>query len=229
MNLDVAEKLRRIRTTLPPGVRLVAVSKYHSVEDVMAVYNEGQRVFGESREQELSKKVRALPQDIEWHFIGHLQTNKVRFIVPYIAMIETVDSVRLLNEIDRQAAQCNRTIDVLLELHIAEEDTKYGFTLDACREYLATGEWKKLSHVRIRGLMMMASNVSDEGQIKKEMMMASNFFDELKERFFSDIDYFGERSWGMSGDYRIAAVCNSTLVRIGSAIFGERAYAPQVL
>lgn len=227
MGLGVAEKLRQVQETLPSGVRLVAVSKYHPMEDIMSAYNEGQRIFGESHEQELTKKAQALPQDIEWHFIGHLQSNKVKFIAPYISMIEAVDSVKLLREINKQAAKCNRVIDVLLELHIAKEETKYGFTLDACREYLATGEWKEMAHVRIRGLMMMASYVPDEAQIEAEMMLASDFFDELKNRFFSDVSYFNERSWGMSEDYHIAVRCHSTLVRIGSAIFGERIYPSQ--
>lgn len=224
MNTDVAANLRGILTTLRPGVRLVAVSKYHPDEYIEAAYNEGQRVFGESHVQELSKKQLSLPKDIEWHFIGHLQTNKVKYIAPYISMIHAVDSVKLLKEINKQAAKHGRVIDVLLELHIAEEETKYGFTPDACREMLETGEWRELRNVRICGLMMMASNVDDESQIKSEFNTAAELFDELKTKYFSDDDSFRERSWGMSHDYKIAMQCRSTMVRIGTSIFGERVY-----
>ena len=163
-----------------------------------------------------------LPKDIQWHFIGHLQTNKVRLIAPYITMIEAVDSEKLLLEIEKQAARNHRVIDVLLELHIAEEATKYGFSLSDCRQWLAQGQWQNLEHVRICGLMMMASNVDDEAQIREEMTLASRFFDEVKSQYFADAPYFKERSWGMSHDYRIAVECGSTMVRVGSAIFGER-------
>lgn len=222
MNSGVGQRIQEIIKTLPSEVKLVAVSKFHSIDKILSAYQVGQRIFGESKEQELSKKVELLPKDIEWHYIGHLQTNKVKFIAPYISMIEAVDSVKLLNEINKQAAKCNRTIDVLLELHIAEEDSKYGFKLDECRQFLLSGAWQQLTHIRIRGLMMMASYVEDEKQIEREMMMASDFFDELKSTIFAETDYFNQRSWGMSDDYHIAIKCNSTLVRIGSAIFGER-------
>lgn len=210
--------------SLPEGVRLVAVSKFHPVESILAAYAEGQRLFGESHVQELQSKHPLLPDDIEWHFIGHLQTNKVKYIVPYVSMIEAVDSFRLLAEIDRQASKCDRVVDVLLELHIAEEETKYGLTFDACRALLDDGEWRKLSHIRICGLMMMASYVDDEQQIKEEMTSAAQFFDEVKSRYFADADYFCERSWGMSHDYTIACECHSTIVRVGTTIFGEREY-----
>ena len=181
-------------------------------------------MFGESREQELAKKVVSLPQDIEWHFIGHLQTNKVKYIVPYISMIEAVDSLKLLKEINKQAEKCNRDVDVLLELHLAKEETKSGFDLDECRALLESGEWRQLTHVHIRGLMMMASFVDDENQIREEMMQASDFFDEVKEKYFHDDPLFCERSWGMSHDYQIAIECHSTMVRIGTSIFGPRVY-----
>ncbi len=221
---DIRKNLRHVAGSLPPGVRLVAVSKYHPQESIMEAYEEGQRVFGESHEQELSKKAAALPGDIEWHFIGHLQTNKVRFIAPYISMIEAVDSMRLLKEINKQAARCGRVIKVLLELHIAEEETKYGLTLDECRKLLDDGEWRMLTHVQICGLMMMASYVDDQEQIRREMMVAADFFDELKSRYFADDSAFCERSWGMSHDYPIACECRSTMVRVGTSIFGERVY-----
>ena len=222
--LEVGRNLHRVLDTLPEGVRLVAISKYHPNEYIEAAYAEGQRVFGESHEQELKLKHETLPKDIVWHFIGHLQTNKVKYIAPYINMVEAVDSLKLLKEIDKQAARCNRVIDVLLELHIAEEATKYGLTLDACRQLLADGEWRQLNHVRICGLMMMASFTDDREQIRSEFMTAANFFDEVKQQYFADAPWFCERSWGMSDDYLIAVECRSTMVRIGTSIFGPRVY-----
>lgn len=224
MNVDVAKNLQQVVGNLPEGVSLVAISKYHPKEYLEAAYAVGQRIFGESHEQELSKKVAELPKDIEWHFIGHLQTNKVKYIAPYISMIDAVDSFKLLKEINKQAAKHDRVINVLLELHIAKEETKYGFTPDACREMLKEGQWRELNHVHISGLMMMASNEDDESQIRKEMMEAANFFDEVKRDYFADDDRFCERSWGMSHDYQIAVECRSTMVRVGTAIFGPRVY-----
>ena len=221
---DVKKHLKEVLEQLPDSVQLVAVSKFHPAEHIMAAYEEGQRVFGESREQELSPKAKELPKDIEWHFIGHLQTNKVKFIAPYISMIEAVDSLKLLKEIDKQAAANNRVIRVLLELHIAEEATKYGLTPETCRQLLDDGEWRNLQHVQICGLMMMASNVDDTRQIREEFTTAANFFDEVKAKYFADAPHFRERSWGMSHDYRIAVECRSTMVRIGTTIFGERVY-----
>ena len=221
---DVKGNLHKVLSDLPEGVKLVAVSKFHTNEYLLAAYEEGQRVFGESHEQELKQKQQSLPADIEWHFIGHLQTNKVKYIAPYISMIDAVDSMKLLREINKQAMKNNRVIKVLLELHIAEEETKYGLTLDACRELLAAGEWRELKNVQICGLMMMASYVEDQEQIRREMMMASDFFDEVKARFFADDDLFCERSWGMSHDYPIAVQCHSTMVRVGTTIFGPRVY-----
>ena len=169
-------------------------------------------------------KVQSLPQDIEWHFIGHLQTNKVKYIVPYISMIEAVDSLKLLREIEKQASKVNRVVRVLLELHIAEEATKYGLTLDACRQLLADGEWRQMSHVQICGLMMMASNVDDEAQISNEFQIAADFFDEVKRDYFPLDSHFCERSWGMSHDYHLAVLRGSTMVRVGTTIFGPRVY-----
>ncbi|WP_044110543.1 YggS family pyridoxal phosphate-dependent enzyme [Xylanibacter brevis] len=220
----VKEKLNEVRQSLPKSVRLVAISKFHPADFITAAYEEGQRVFGESHEQELAQKVKELPQDIEWHFIGHLQTNKVKYIAPYISMIEAVDSLKLLREIEKQAAKSDRVVKVLLELHIAEEATKYGLTLDACRQLLADGEWRQMSHVQICGLMMMASNVDDEEQIAREFDTAASFFNEVKAQYFADDDAFCERSWGMSDDYHIAVAHGSTMVRIGTTIFGPRIY-----
>ena len=192
---DVKGQLHHVLDALPEGVRLVAISKYHPNEYIEAAYEEGQRIFGESHEQELRQKHETLPKDIEWHFIGHLQTNK-----------------------------CERVIDVLLELHIAEEETKYGLTPEACRQLLADGEWRQLNHVRICGLMMMASYVDDEQQIRSEFRLAHSLFDEIKERYFADAPWFCERSWGMSHDYPIAVEEGSTMVRVGTSIFGPRVY-----
>ena len=224
MDYDVKGHLRNVLADLPQGVRLVAISKYHPNEYIQAAYDEGQRIFGESHEQELRQKVETLPRDIQWHFIGHLQTNKVKYIAPYITMIEAVDSFKLLKEIDKQAEKCERVIDVLLEVHIAEEATKYGFPPEALRQMLSSGEWRELKHVRICGLMMMASNVDNEQQIRSEFTLAKSLFVEMKTRFFADQPSFCERSWGMSHDYKIAVEEGSTMVRIGTTIFGPRVY-----
>lgn len=224
ISYDVKGRLHEVLDTLPQGTRLVAISKYHPNEYIMAAYEEGQRVFGESHEQELRLKHEQLPKDIEWHFIGHLQTNKVKYIAPYVSMVEAVDSLKLLKEINKQAEKCGRRIKVLLELHIAEEATKYGLTLDACRELLEGNEWRSLEHVQICGLMMMASFVDDQEQIRREMQTAADFFDEVKAKYFANDDAFCERSWGMSDDYYIALQTRSTMVRIGTTIFGPRVY-----
>mgnify|MGYP000348560039 CR=1 FL=1 len=171
MDTDIARRLQEVKDNLPDSTRLVAVSKFHPAELIREAYDAGQRLFGESREQELAAKVKELPRDIEWHFIGHLQTNKVKFIAPYISMIDAVDSLKLLREINKQAAANGRVIKVLLELHIAEEETKYGLSLDACRELLEKGEWREMKNVQICGLMMMASHVSDEDVIRKEFCL----------------------------------------------------------
>ena len=221
---DIKAHLNEIRQSLPQGVRLVAVSKFHPEEDVLAAYEEGQRIFGESHEQELARKVKTLPADIEWHFIGHLQTNKVKYIAPFISMIEAVDSLKLLREIEKQAAKAERVVRVLLELHIAEETTKYGLTLDDCRQLLADGEWRQMKHVQICGLMMMASNIDDDAQISQEFQTAADFYHEVKQAYFADDPHFCERSWGMSDDYLLAVNHESTMVRVGTAIFGPRKY-----
>jgi pyridoxal phosphate enzyme (YggS family) len=221
---DVKGNLKQVLANLPQDVQLVAISKYHPNEFIEAAYAEGQRTFGESHEQELRQKHDTLPKDIRWHFIGHLQTNKVKYIAPYVNMIEAVDSLKLLHEIEKQAAKNNRVVDVLLELHIAKEETKYGLTDQALRELLDGGEWRDMKHVRICGLMMMASFVDDEAQIRSEFRQGHELFDELKARYFADAPYFRERSWGMSHDYPIAVEEGSTMVRVGTTIFGPRVY-----
>ena len=220
--MDIEERLNEVLASLPEGVELVAVSKFHPEDDILKAYRQGQRVFGESREQELSRKYASLPKDIRWHFIGHLQTNKVKYIAPFISLIEAVDSLKLMKEINRQGEKCGRVIDILLELHLALEDTKSGLTLDECRALLADGEWRQMANVRICGLMMMASFTDDDNQIRQEMLQAAAFFEEVKAEYFADADYFNRRSWGMSDDYEIALKCNSNTIRVGTKIFGPR-------
>ena len=217
----IKDNLNEVCASLKDGVCLVAVSKYHPVEAVEAAYAEGQRIFGESREQELRVKYDTLPKDIQWHFIGHLQTNKVKYIAPYITMIEAVDSLKLMKEIEKQAEKCNRVIDILLELHLAQEETKSGMTLDECRELLQGGEWREMSHVRICGIMMMASNTDDEEEIKREFLAANDFFGEVKAQYFANDEAFSVKSYGMSHDYLLAQECGSNHVRVGSRIFSE--------
>lgn len=216
--------LKEVKATIKPGVELVAVSKFHPAEVIQEAYDEGQRIFGESRAQELREKQATLPADIEWHFIGHLQPNKVKYIAPYISLIHAVDSLKLLNEINKQAAKHNRVINCLLELRVAQEATKYGMTPDECLALLESGEWRELKNVQIAGMMCMASNTDNRAQIRQEFQRAWACFDEAKARFFANDPAFCQRSWGMSEDYDIAMEEGATLVRIGTAIFGEREY-----
>lgn len=220
----IAAQLQQVLSELPAGVKLVAVSKFHPNEAIQEAYEAGQRLFGESKVQEMTAKHETLPPDIEWHFIGHLQTNKVKYIVPYVALIHSIDSYKLLAEVDRQAAKAGRIVDCLLQLHIAREETKFGFSFDECRAMLAEGAWKELKHVRICGLMSMATNTDDTEQIKSEFCSLSNFFREVKATWFAGQDSFKELSMGMSHDYPLAVAAGSTQVRVGSKIFGERNY-----
>lgn len=222
--MDIQANLKEVLTSLPTQVKLVAVSKFHPNESIEQAYRAGQRIFGESKVQELTSKYETLPKDIEWHFIGHLQTNKVKYIAPYIAMIHAVDSYKLLAEIDKQAAKNGRVIPCLLEIHIAQEESKYGFTFQECREMLEAGEWKNLTHICIAGLMGMATFTEDETEIKREFDSLKQFFNEIKQNYFADRDTFREISMGMSHDYPLAIEAGSTLVRVGSKIFGERIY-----
>lgn len=230
---EIQQHLQEVKGSLPSHVSLVAVSKYHPVEAIRSAYNAGQRIFGESRVQELQEKEQELPSDIEWHFIGHLQGNKIKYIAPYVSLIHAVDSERLLIEIDRQAgrfADARRArglspqIPVLLQLHVAQEETKYGFTVEECRQLLADGRWRALPHVQIAGIMCMASNTDDAAQIHREFQLAHEFFLTAKRDFFADDPQFKVCSWGMSGDYPIAIAHGATHVRVGSYIFGERIY-----
>lgn len=222
--MSIAENIKRVRSELPENVRLVAVSKFHPKEAIEEAYSTGQRLFGESKVQEMTAKYESLPKDIEWHFIGHLQTNKIKYIVPYVALIHGVDSYKLLAEINKQTAKADRTVNCLLQLHVAQEETKFGFSFDECREMLATGAWKELRNVQLCGLMGMASNTDNVEQIKSEFCSLSNFFREVKATWFADDEAFRELSMGMSHDYHEAIAAGSTLVRIGSDIFGERIY-----
>ena len=216
--------LQAVKEQMRPGVALVAVSKFHPAPLIEEAYRQGQRIFGESRVQELQAKHEALPADIEWHFIGHLQPNKVKYIAPYISLIHAVDSERLLSEIEKQGAKYQRVIPCLLELHLAEEETKYGFTPEACSEMLERGAWRELKHVQIAGLMCMATQTDDEAQVRREFHTALTLWQEYKQKYFAHDDAFKNRSWGMSHDYHIAMDEGATLVRIGTAIFGEREY-----
>ena len=223
--MSVADNLRQVLADLPQGVRLVAVSKFHPEEAILEAYGAGQRIFGESKVQEMSLKHEALPKDIQWHFIGHLQTNKVKYIAPYVALIHGIDSFRLLAEVEKQGAKVGRTIDVLLQIHIAREETKFGFSPDECRQMLADGQWRSMAHVRLCGLMGMASNTDDMEQVKDEFARLAALFKEVKNVWFADAPWFKELSMGMSHDYSEAVRAGSTLVRVGSKIFGERDYA----
>ena len=223
--MSVADNLRQVLADLPQGVRLVAVSKFHPEEAILEAYGAGQRIFGESKVQEMSLKHEALPKDIQWHFIGHLQTNKVKYIAPYVALIHGIDSFRLLAEVEKQGAKAGRTIDVLLQIHIAQEETKFGFSPDECRQMLDEGEWKTLPHARICGLMGMATNTDNMEQVRDEFARLAALFKEVKGEWFADAPWFKELSMGMSHDYPEAVRAGSTLVRVGSKIFGERDYA----
>lgn len=219
--MSVAKRIKEIRETLLPTTRLVAVSKFHPSEAIAEAYGVGQRIFGESRVQELLQKQKELPQDIEWHFIGHLQTNKVKSIVPFVSLIHSVDSERLLVEINDQAAKVDKTVACLLEIHVAQEETKYGFDFDTARELLQSGRLSDMQYVKVVGIMGMSSITDDELQVRREFASLHRFYEEMKN---SVAPQFRELSMGMSGDYRIAMEEGSTLVRLGTTIFGERVY-----
>ncbi len=221
----VATRLSEVKSTLPAtGVQLVAVSKFHPAETIREAYDAGHRCFGESRVQELQQKYDQLPHDIEWHFIGHLQTNKVKYIIPYVAMIHSVDSTRILDEIERQAARVDRVVDCLLEVHVAQEDTKFGFSPQECCDFLASLTVDSYPHVRFRGIMGMASNTDDEVQVRAEFAQLKALFDTVRNGAMAGNSSFDTLSMGMSLDYRMAIEEGSTMVRIGTTIFGEREY-----
>lgn len=222
--MGIPEKIREIRAELPAGVKLVAVSKTKPNEDIMMAYNAGQKIFGENKVQDLVQKQETLPPDIEWHFIGHLQTNKVKYIAPFVDLIHAVDSLKLLTLIDKEAKKADRVISCLLQFHIAEEETKFGLDLDEAIDLLKADEYKKLENVKIAGVMGMATYTDDLAQVRREFASLKTIFDKLKIQFFSKEVDFKEISMGMSDDYQIAVEEGSTMVRIGSTIFGERNY-----
>ena len=218
------EKYDEIRASLPAGVRLVAVSKFKPAEDISALYQHGQRVFGENHAQEMKAKHEILPQDIEWHFIGHLQTNKVKYIAPYVSLIHSIDSLDLLKEVNKHAVKNNRVIPCLLQFHIADEETKFGFTFEECAAMLNSADFQELKNVKIHGVMGMATFTDDQQQVRGEFRHLHQIFQNLKSQYFAQDPDFKEISMGMSEDYPIALEEGSTLVRIGSAIFGPRNY-----
>lgn len=220
----IGDALNSVRSGLPEDVTLVAVSKYHPVEDLMEAYNEGQRDFGENIVQELRDKQARMPADIRWHFIGHLQTNKVKYIVPYVSLIHSVDSLKLLLEINRQGQRVGRTVDCLLQIHVAEETTKFGFSPQECVAMLRGLDLTSVPHVRLRGIMCMATNTSDMERVRRDFQEARSFFAEIKCGFFAGSESFNVRSYGMSGDYHIALQTGSNMVRVGTRIFGPRKY-----
>ena len=221
--MKIADRLVSIWQTIPAGVTLVAVSKFHPVDALQEAYDCGQRVFGESRVQELMTKQPALPADIEWHFIGTLQTNKVKYIAPFIHLIQSIDSLKLLAAVDREAKKCGRRIRILIEVHIAEEASKHGSTPDECRELFAGDTLNAYSHIRVVGLMGMATFTDDETQVRREFRKLRSLFEELRS-LPSAGDDFKELSMGMSDDYPLALEEGSTMVRVGTKIFGNRIY-----
>ena len=227
--MSIAENIDLVKANLPAQVQLVAVSKTKPVEMLAEAYRHGQRAFGENKVQELVGKFEALPKDIEWHFIGHMQTNKVKYIAPFIHLIHGVDSFKLLKTINTEAKKIDRIIPCLLQFHIAEEETKFGFSLVEVEEMLKSDEFKLLENVKISGVMGMATYTDDENQIHKEFACLKAYFDKLKSDYFTNQPDFTEISMGMSGDYRIAVEEGSTMVRIGSTIFGERNYNSETL
>ncbi|XOV91113.1 MAG: YggS family pyridoxal phosphate-dependent enzyme [Bacteroidota bacterium] len=216
------QQLKSLLTSTP--CRLVAISKTKPNEDIMEAYEAGQREFGENKVQELTTKYESLPQDIQWHMVGHLQRNKVKYIAPFVHLIHSIDSVKLLNEVNKQAEKCNRIIDCLLQVHIAEESTKFGFDLHEITETIQSDELKGMPHIRIIGLMGMATFTEDENQIKREFTSLHQLFEELKTKDLPKNVTMQELSMGMSSDYQLALECGSTMIRVGSSIFGERNY-----
>ena len=221
--MSISSNLKKIKSHLPEGVKLIAVSKFHPVEVIREAYDAGQRIFGENRVQELTAKQPFLPEDIEWHFIGTLQTNKVKFIAPFISMIQSVDTLKLMQEINRQAEKCDRLIRVLIEVHIAEEESKHGFSPDECKALFADEIPAQLKNIHICGLMGMATFTDDKVQVHREFEALSTLFKEIKSMLSTTGNsLFTELSMGMSDDYLIAIEEGSTMVRIGSALFGAR-------
>ena len=222
--MSIAQNIERITSQLPQGVRLVAVSKFHPIERLQEAYDAGQRIFGENRAQELAAKAPQLPSDIEWHFIGHLQKNKVRMIMPWVSTIQSIDSVELLQLVNKEAARINRNVNVLLQLHVAKEQTKSGFTIEEVLQAASEGAFDTLSNVTIVGVMAMATFTDDMSQVASEFEQVHNTFITLRDKYFASDPAFKEISMGMSDDWPIAVEHGATLVRIGTDIFGQREY-----
>ena len=218
----ISEKLAKIKNSIPSNVCLVAVSKTKPVADLLEAYESGQRHFGENKVQEMTEKWEVLPKDIQWHLIGHLQTNKVKYIAPYVHLIHSVDSLKLLAEINKQGEKCHRVISVLLQFYIAKEETKFGLDLDEVTQLLNSDEYKSFKNIQVVGVMGMASFTDDESIVKGEFFQLKELFSQLKNTFFQNDDSFKEISMGMSGDYQLAIEQGSTMVRVGSSIFGGR-------
>ncbi len=224
VDYDVKGHLNEVLSSLPEGVRLVAISKYHPNEYIEEAYAEGQRIFGESHEQELRQKVETLPHDILWHFIGHLQTNKIKYIIPFVTLIHSIDSANLLEAVNKEAAKHDRVVDCLLQFHIAQEETKFGLDQDEARQLLDSEAFKQMKNVRICGVMGMATFTEDMDEVRKEFKHLKEIFDTLKTNYFAGQPHFKEVSMGMSDDYPIAVEEGATMVRVGSKIFGARNY-----
>lgn len=222
--MDIKNNIAKVSHSLPAGCRLIAVSKTQPVEKLHEAYAAGQRLFGENKVQELAAKYEALPKDIAWHMIGHLQSNKVKYIAPFVSLIHSVDSMKLLSEINKQALKANRNIACLLQVHIAQEETKFGFSEDELLKMLASDDFKTFTNITLTGLMGMATLTRDEGQIRKEFKTLKALFEKLKTIPLPASVQFSELSMGMSSDYTIAMQEGSTLVRIGTALFGDRTY-----
>ena len=220
----VKENLETVRKTIPSGVLLVAVSKTKPVEDLQEAYDAGQRVFGENHALEMRDKHEVLPKDIDWHFIGHLQTNKIKYIVQYVRLIHSIDTFNLLQAVNKEAVKHDRVVDCLLQFHIAEEETKFGLSMEEAEEILNSDIFKTMKNVRICGVMGMATNTDNMTQVRKEFHHLKEIFNTLKTKYFADCEWFKEISMGMSHDYPIAIEEGSTMVRVGSKIFGERSY-----
>ncbi len=222
--MNIEQNLGRLIQEIPENVKLVAVTKTHPPETIMEAFKAGHRLMGENKAQELIRKQPLLPDDIQWHFIGHLQSNKVKYLAPFVAMIESVDSLKLLKEINKQGRKADRIINCLLQFHIAEEDTKFGLDLNEAREILQSEAFKNIAFVRLCGVMGMATFTEDKEQVRREFRQLKRYFDQIKQDFFAEDEAFKEISMGMSGDYREAIEEGATMVRIGSLIFGERIY-----
>ncbi len=222
--MSVKDNLLKIRQSIPSNVTLIAVSKTKPIEDILEAYQVGQRVFGENKAQEMKEKYTLLPKDIKWHMIGHLQENKVKYIVPFVNMIHSVDSLKILLAINKRALLCNRVVDCLFEMDISHEESKFGLSMEELISILSSEEYKQMENIRICGLMGIGSITEDKEQTRKEFHALKEMFLETKQKFFSNSEYFSQISMGMSSDYDLAIQEGSTMVRIGSNIFGARNY-----